>query len=389
MDGTAALFQGIYKREARICVHAPGSITLLGGSTTGRANLSLSIAIDRKVILHAAPRDDHILSIYDAGSHSNITIELNKLEQQKSITGSPLPEWALYPSGVAWSMQKSGIPVGGADVSYLSNIPIIAGSGVIEAVLVGFSLMWDYFSGRGHEAADLVNLCQNAVQGYVGKPGRINNPSVTLSGLSSHALYSDTQNNIEELIPVAGNVSTIIAASPTPIGNPEDALLEQRKACKRAAQLLRQYKPDLKSLRDIPSTEFMAYLPYLPEEIRSYAEHIVKENARVTSACSALNRSDMEALGAILYSSHNSLRDLFQISSPQVDRIISLTRQIPGCYGARLIGDGSGTSVVILVTDPNVKEFSCRLAADYRNATGIDLSIIPVEVSNGARIDIL
>jgi galactokinase len=389
MDSAAELFQGIYKREASICVHAPGSITLLGGNTTGRENLSLSIAIDRKTTLHAAPRDDHILSVYDANSHSNITVELNRLEQQKSIAGSPLPEWALYPSGIAWSMQKAGITVGGADVSYISNIPISAGSGVIEAILIGFSLMWDYFSGRGQEAAELVDLCQNAVQGYVGKPGRINNPSVTLSGLSSHALYSDTQNYIEELIPVAGSVSTIIAASPIQIGNPEDALQERRKAIKRAAQLLRQYKPDLKSLRYIPSTELMAYLPYLPEEIRSYAEHIVKENARVTSACSALKRSDMEALGAILYSSHNSLRDLFRISSPEVDRIISLTRQIPGCYGARLIGDGSGTSVVILVADPNVKEFSCRLAADYQNATGIELTIIPVVVSNGAWIEIL
>ena len=389
MDSAAELFQGIYKRGALICVHAPGSITLLGDSTADRENLSLSIAVDRKTTLHAAPRYDHILSIYDADSHSNITIDLGNLGQQKSIAGSPLLEWALYPSGVAWSMQKAGIPVCGADVSYRSNIPISTGSGFVESVLVGFSLMWDYFSGRGQEAADLVNFCQNAVQGYMGKPGRINNPSVTLSGLSSHALYSDTLNNSEELIPVTGNVSIVIAASPITNGLPEDALHERRQVCTRAAQLLRLYKPDLKSLREIPSTEFMAYLPYLPEEIGSYAEHIVKENARVTSACSALKRSDMEAFGAILYASHNSLRDLFQISSPEVDRIIYLTRQIPGCFGARLTGDGSGISAVIFVAGLHAKAFSYRLAAVYRKATGVELSIIPVVASNGAWIEIL
>jgi galactokinase len=227
------------------------------------------------------------------------------------------------------------------------------------------------------------------VQAYLGRPGRIINPSATLSGLSSHALYSDTQNNIEELIPVPGSVSTIIAVSPISKEYPEDAYQERRRACTRAAQLLRQYKPDLNSLLDIQSTEFMAYLPYLPEEIGSYAEHIVKENARVTSACSALKRSDMEALGAILYASHNSLRDLFQISSPEVDRIITLTRQIPGCYGARLTGDGTGISVVILVASSKVKEFSDRLAAEYRKATELELLINPVVVSDGAWIEIL
>ena len=286
-------------------------------------------------------------------------------------------------------MQKAGNAVPGADVCYTSNIPIGTGLGSIEAVAAGFSLLWDHFTRRGHDARELVNFCLDAEQGYVGKSSRITNPSITLSGLSSHALYTDTQNHLNELIPIVANVSFVIVASRIPTGLPDEILQERRIANKQAIHVLRQFKPDLYNLRDIPSTEIMAYLPYLPEEIRAYTEYIVKENSRVASARSALKRNDMEALGALLYASHNSLRDSLQIISSEPDRIVYMTRQIQGCYGARLVGEGTVSSVVALVASPHVEEFSHRLTVDYRNTTGKELSIFPVVVCNGAWIEIL
>jgi galactokinase len=161
---------------------------------------------------------------------------------------------------------------------------------------------------------------------------------------------------------------------------------ERRAACEEAVRFLQQWKPELRSLRDVATTEFAAYAPYLPEIPRKRAEHVVKEIARVQSALSALHRNDQQALGALMYAGHNSLRNLYEVSTAELDTLVELTRQLPGCIGARLTGAGFGGCTINLVEAQHAEAFIHGLKQGYQQASGRQAQVYLCRASQGASV---
>jgi galactokinase len=146
---------------------------------------------------------------------------------------------------------------------------------------------------------------------------------------------------------------------------------------------LRRYLPAIHSLRDVSPQEFAAYSAFLPEEVRKRAEHVVKEIARVESAVNALHRQDTRALGALMYAGHASLRDLYEVSVPEIDTLVSLARKLPGVIGARLTGGGFGGCTVNLVEVDQAPEFIQSLKDGYQAVTGRQAQVYLCQASNG------
>jgi len=147
---------------------------------------------------------------------------------------------------------------------------------------------------------------------------------------------------------------------------------------------LQRYLPDLKSLRDITPVEFAAYREYLPAEAQRRAEHVVKEIARVYSAVNALKNNDRRAFGALMYASHYSLRDDYEVSHPNLDILVEIAKQLPGCYGARLTGAGFGGCTVNMVAKSEIDQFVTQLDRIYFERTSIKGAVFAVEASRGA-----
>jgi galactokinase len=136
----------------------------------------------------------------------------------------------------------------------------------------------------------------------------------------------------------------------------------------------------------VATTEFAAYAPYLPEIPRKRAEHVVKEIARVYSALSALRRNDRRAMGALMYASHNSLRNLYEVSTPELDTLVDLSRDLPGCIGARLTGAGFGGCTINLVEADQAESFIQELKTGYQQATGRQAQVYLCRASQGAEL---
>jgi galactokinase len=145
--------------------------------------------------------------------------------------------------------------------------------------------------------------------------------------------------------------------------------------------------PHIHSLRDVSPTELAAYSVYLPPVIRKRAEHVVKEIARVESAYSALLRQDKRAFGALMYAGHASLRELYEVSLPELDTLVDLTRELPGCLGARLTGAGFGGCTINLVEKENVAEFIQGLKEKYRAANGNNAQVYCCEAVDGVSLE--
>ena len=223
------------------------------------------------------------------------------------LTGDPLPQWALYPAGVAWALSQAGLQLSGMQAAFTSTVPIGAGLSSSAAVEVGFAQLWLALSDQVVNPLQVARICQRAENAYVGVSCGLMDQFACACGVADHALYFDTRSLDWHPVPLPDNTAIVIANSGVRRSLTSSAYNNRRSACEQAVALLQLSLPHIQSLRDVTPTEFAALSVYLPDEIRMRAEHVVKEIARVEAAVTALNRNDPQAFGALMYSGHASL----------------------------------------------------------------------------------
>jgi galactokinase len=384
-----ASFNHHYGKLPALMSRAPGRVNLLGEHVDYNDGPVLPVALDRAVCLAAAPSGDDIVSLIALDFDESVSFKLTELDQKVDLQGQPLPGWALYPAGVAWSLQTDGLPVSGMQAVYTSDVPIGAGLSSSAAVEIAFSVTWQALGDWETDRMRLARLCQRADNQYVGIASGLMDQFASAHGQEGHALYFDTRSLMWEAIPLPPDISIVIADSGIRRALVDSEYNERRAACEKAVELLRQYKTDIQSLRDVSPREFVAYSEFLPEVIRRRAEHVVKEIARVQSAVIALRLNEKASFGALMYSGHASLRDLYQVSTPELDTLVEIARGSPGCYGARLTGAGFGGCTVNLVDESQAMEFIRSLKEGYLRQVGLPAQVYLCRASAGASVVIL
>jgi galactokinase len=389
MDQQLIAFQQIFNLQPTLTARAPGRVNLLGEHVDYNSGSVLPAAIDREVCLIASPNPDRIVHLYATDLGQEVRFSLERLAEKITIEGQTLPDWALYPAGVAWALTEAGLKVPGVSVLYSSNIPIGSGLSSSAAVEVGFGVLWKNLGEWGIDQLTLARICQRAENIYVGVSCGLMDQFASACGVAGHALYFDTQNLEWYATPLPEGASIIIADSGIRRSLTNSGYNDRRATCEQAVKLLQQFMPGIQSLRDIKTTEFAAYAPYLPLQIRKRAEHVVKEIARVEFSVSALQRNDAQAFGALMYASHASLRDLYEVSTPELDTLVELARELPGCWGARLTGAGFGGCTVNLVQITQAEEFIEGLKTGYYHKTQREAQVYLCQASQGATATVL
>lgn len=376
-------------------VHAPGRVNLLGEHVDYNDGPVLPAAIDRAVHLAATSQEKPIIDLFALDLGEQVSIRLADLPRKSDLNGHPIPAWAQYPAGVAWALLEGGFRVGGLRAVYTSDIPIGAGLSSSAAVEVAFALAWQAIGGWSADRMTLAKLCQRAENEYVGVACGLMDQFASLHGVADHVLYFDTRSLEWEALPLPGDTALVIAdsgirrslAAPGGTeGSPDSAYNERRAACTEAVERLRAYLPHIQALRDVSPVEFAAYSEFLPPLIRRRAEHVVKEIARVNSAVVALRTGNQRSFGALMYSSHASLRDLYEVSTPELDALVEIARTLPGCIGARLTGAGFGGCTINLVAKDLAEPFIHALGYGYRQRTGMHARIYLCQASHGGQV---
>ena len=381
-----AEFEKHFASPPALSALAPGRVNLLGEHVDYNDGLVLPVAIDRAVRLAAAPTGDETVSLIALDLNEQTSFSLNRLEAKEDISGAPLPGWARYAAGVAWALQQAGYHVKGAKIAFSSDVPMGSGLSSSAAVEVGFAIIWRALGNWSLEPLRLAQLCQQAENSYVGVSCGLMDQFASACGVKDHALCFDTRSLEWEPVPLPDNTAIVIADSGVRRSLANSAYNDRRAACEKAVQILHQYMPGIRALRDVQTTEFAAYAVYLPDDIRKRAEHVVKEIHRVESALSALHRNDKRAFGALMYACHNSLRNLYEVSTPELDTLVDQARGLPGIIGARLTGAGFGGCTVNLVEADQTENFIQCLIAGYKKATGRLAQIYLCQASSGAHI---
>jgi galactokinase len=391
MDKQALLsqFREHFSAEAQFFARAPGRVNLLGEHVDYNDGPVLPAAIDRSIYLAARPTRDDLVSLAALDFGESVSLRLEDLTLKVDAAGKPLPVWASYPAGIAWSLKNAGHNVSGMQVAYTSDLPIGSGLSSSAAVEVGFGMLWNVSQGLGIDRLALARLCQHAENEYVGLACGLMDQFSSACGVDGHVLFFDTRSLEYRSLPLPHGLSIVIADSGMRRNLASSAYNERRQSCEQAVKLLRQYIPDLQSLRDVSPPEFAGYGDYLPRVVRKRAEHVVREIARVFSAVSALQRNDAQIFGALMYSSHTSLRDLYEVSLPELDLLVKIARDLPGCMGARMTGAGFGGCTVNLVESAQTDEFIDGLTQAYQQRMQRKAQVFECRASAGVEVEIL
>jgi galactokinase len=341
---------------------APGRVNLIGEHTDYSGGLVLPVALDRGVTLRWR-RAPLIRLRSDAFPG---TVEL-------AADGSAppdLPGWGRYAAAVTELLGERGRPPGGIDGVVSSTVPIGAGLSSSAALTVAIGLALCRAADFELPRLELAHVAREAERRAVGVPVGLMDPAASLLGRHGHALLLDCGTEEYRLVPLPPELAVVVLDSGVRRSLEHSGYARRRAELERALPALAGARPSEVS---VEAADAAARAAGVDEDARRRLRHVVSENERVRACVRALEQPggpDRGALGRLFRESHASLRDDFEVSTPELDLLVELARA-EGAVAARLTGGGFGGSVVALAGAETADALAEAVAAAYLAQTGL------------------
>lgn len=373
-----AEFQARYGREPRL-FRAPGRVNLIGEHTDYNGGFVLPMAIEYETIAAAAARDDRKIRVRSVNLDEAGEIDLNQPE--KKMRGS----WLDFVEGVARILERENAKLRGADLLIASNVPTGAGLSSSAALEISVGLALTEVSASPVDKVRLALAGQTAEHEFVGARVGIMDQFISALGRANHALLIDCRSLQAEQVPFAPKEAAIVICDSKVKHKLAASEYNTRRAeCEKAVEILRDFLPDIAQLRDVSVEDFEIYAERLPEIIRRRCRHVVTENERTLSAAEALEKNDYAEFGRLMFLSHASLKDDYEVSCRELDLLVEIAESCAGVLGARMTGGGFGGSTVNLVRRENLDETIEKISFEYERQTRIKPSIYTSAAADGA-----
>jgi galactokinase len=332
----ARAYREQFGEEPGLVASAPGRVNLIGEHTDYNSGFVLPCAIDRRIAVAVG-----------AGEGALYSADFYQTRQMDDKDSS----WADYPRGVAWAMGEAGLEIGGFRAAFAGNVPLGAGLSSSAAIEAATALALEAFFGLGVGRTDLAIICQRAENDYVGVGTGIMDQYASLLCEAGAALLVDCRSLDAESVPLdleAAGLALVVCDTRVERGLADTGYNDRRATCERAASML-----GVEELRDATEGD----LDLLSGAELKRARHVISENARVLEAVGALRNRHFEEFGRLMYASHASLRDDYEVSTPELDTFVRAAEQ-NGARGARLTGAGFGGCAIALVAEDETSAFT-------------------------------
>jgi galactokinase len=368
--------------EIRV-VRAPGRVNLMGEHTDYNAGFVLPVAIGLETWMAVASgeagEDDRSVELLRLDSGDRGSFALDRIPP----TGSD--DWIDYVAGVAWSLQREGVPLRGLRGVIASTLPI--SSGLSSSAAIELASAWSLSATVPPplDPMDLARAAQRAENEYVGVASGLMDQFASALGRRGAALRLDCRSleYHEVPLPLATHVLVVCdTGSPRRLEHSE--YNKRRQECEQGVALLARHQPGISSLRDVEEPLLERYRSDLDDVVYRRCLHVVRENARVEAFEQALRAGDLPECGRLLAECHASLRDLYEVSSPELDAMVEIVRSVPGVVGVRMTGAGFGGCTVALVTREAVESVEETVQRQYPVRTGLPPRVWAVEPVDGA-----
>ncbi len=376
------LFRDAFGGSPRWIARAPGRVNLIGEHTDYNGGYVLPAAINREMKMAAAPRNDNTIHLYSGNFDFEVVIPLDQV-----LDPLDTQTWVNYFLAVAAQFQERGIPLPGMNICLEGDVPLGAGLSSSAAYEVCAGILLSEVTKAEITNKSIALLSQAAEHSrFVGVKCGIMDQFISALGSKDKALKIDCHTLEYELIPFdSDKASIVIINSMKKRGLVDSEYNQRRTECEEGLKKLQNLAgKDFSSLRHIPMDIFETHQSELSGNVVKRVRHNLTENKRVVDFTEALAAGDFNRAGELLYQSHASLRDDYQVSCQELDLIVKIAADIPGCYGCRMTGGGFGGCAVALVQPETVDGFVLEFSKKYSQQSGKSPDVYVTPACSGA-----
>ena len=344
--------------EGVAVVRAPGRVNLIGEHTDYNDGFVLPMTLGRAIYVALRARSDDRIRLRSLNFDEEAALRVGKPPE------TPPAHWATYVGGVLCELHRRGAFETGMEMLLFGDVPVGAGLSSSAALEVAVAVAVEVLTGSPRDPVETAKLCQYVEHTYAGVQCGIMDQFAARLGRAGHALFLDCRTLAYRPVPLPlDQAALVIVDSGVRRQLAASKYNERHAECAQAVAHFQQIDPSIQALRDVSPALFVQHKASLPEVIQKRAQHVVEENARVEEAVRLLEAGDLAGFGACMNQSHESLRDLYEVSCPEIDFLVETAQQTPGVLGARITGGGFGGCTVNLV-EKLAAEAVCEVILD-------------------------
>jgi galactokinase len=374
-------FKSAFGRDPQWIAAAPGRVNIIGEHTDYNDGFVFPMAIDRYTVMAAAPaKSGNAVTIRDVNGMPTAVIDLSQ-----PLKPAPKGTWYNYPMGVLAGFIARGIKVPALDIILDSTVPIGGGLSSSAALEVSTATLLELATGHRLDPVEKAFLCQKAEHEYAGMPCGIMDQFISVMGRKDHILLLDCRTRETQLVPMTDPSAAILITNTNVKHELTGGEYAQRRAqCEEAARLL-----GLKSLRDADADRVEKGRAKMSDVVYRRAKHVVGEIERTVHAAEGVRASNWPTVGQLMYASHYSLKDEYEVSCAELDAVVEIAQSIGpkgGVYGCRMTGGGFGGCTVALVRADAIGAVSEKIATEYEKQTKIKPTLFVSRPAAGATV---
>ncbi len=382
VENASGTFTARFGRRPKWIAAAPGRVNLIGEHIDYNDGFVLPMAIERYCVVaaDAKPTNDGTAAVFSVATNDEVTVSL----------ASPRPHekrghWSNYFAGVVSGFLERDVRLTSFDAVVESSVPVGGGISSSAAFEVATATLIESMTGTTLDLATKALLCQKAEHKFAGVPCGIMDQFASTMCQADHLMLLDCRSQQIEQIPfIDPNITVLIINSNVKHELSGGEYAERRSKCESAAKKL-----GVKSLRDVSLEQLMGAQPRLEAVEFRRARHAVTEIARIMTAATAIKAGEWSKVGQLMYASHESLRDDFEVSCDELDSLVEIAGEIGpagGVIGSRMTGGGFGGCTVSLVETSLANKVADSIVAGYEKKTGVEPTVITTRPARGAHI---
>lgn len=377
-------FAAAYSAKPAAYSHAPGRLEILGNHTDYNEGFVLSCATGQATEMAIAAIPGRICKLQNPPLKGEFTIDLDDMD-------TPRPkDWTNYIKGVLVELRRRGISYPAFEVLFKSSVPLSAGMSSSAALEMAFCMALKQLAGIDLPLPEWARVGQSVENVYLGLKSGLLDQFSSLYGKKDSFILCDFRSvEVLKTVTMPAGWKIVVANTMVKHNLVESDYNQRRESCERATKVIQGKFPQVKTLRDVSSSMLEECKSILDHTDYLRAKHVVGEDERVMKGVELLEAGKVEEFGALWFQSHESSRDCFENSCPELDILVELAHTIPGCVGARLSGGGFGGISIHLVRESEAENYCERLAAAYKLKSGKTIETIICSVGDGASAESL
>ncbi|HWZ15174.1 MAG TPA: galactokinase [Mucilaginibacter sp.] len=373
-------FNRLYEKDTESAFFSPGRVNLIGEHIDYNGGLVMPCAITFGTYLLVSFNNDNIFRFRSLNFEDQLDIPL---QREYTKTGSG---WFNYPLGIIDYFLRDGHQLRGMDMLFYGDIPISSGLSSSASIEVVIAFALNELLNCGYSKLDLVKLSKSVENNFIGVNSGIMDQFAVAFGEKNKALMLNCDTLDYQAVDTnLGDYILAIINTNKPRKLAESKYNERVLECQAALAALQQ-KLDIKNLCDIDTATFNQYRYLITDEaIMRRAQHVIEEKDRVKLAASALSKNDLAEFGRLMYASHDSLRNLYEVSGKELDTVAEYAKTDPNVAGARMTGAGFGGCAIALVKEDAFESFREQVIAYYTDKIGYAPSVYRSLIGDGVR----